>query len=339
MENPFIVEMPTQPVESEKKRLKRYLVQELEEDISIFSEKARGLIEKILAGEKLTRAENDVFIPERNTWWLDKYGFPFDQVQARDEILKRKYAPQKELTKAQDLQKSLLDAMQAHDQQRIKELEEVYLREYPDQLEGVTILFEMANFLNLSVQVASDKEEFKAKKDDFEYLTQYQFLLTDFIVYNGKDKAFMEKFWKVWAKIAQDQNLLNEFNKLKRGIMSQVAVHRLFAELGFAPKLSHPREDAFDAIDIWTERGEVVQIKGTRVPATQIEHKSTLKYLNSYMFQEAQRFRAKLKRYNQRTGKDAKGYFVVIPYSKFDPITGEPDEDFVRQVKKELAIG
>ena len=349
MENPFIVE----DEKLEKKMSAReYLMQEMLDDISIFSDVARKAIKRLARGnDNLKDEEATVLKNERDEWWMDKYGFPYNQKQARIEVLMRKYAPPAEKAKAIELQRSLIDALKNDDKDRIKELQEEYLREYPDQLEGVIILFELSNFNSLNKKVSEDRKEYKTQKSDFEELTQYQFLLTDFILYNSKDKEFMQNFWKLWAKISEDQDLLREFFLIKRGIMSQVAVHKLFGELGYSPKLAHPKEDAFDAIDMWTDTGDVVQIKGTNedqpvvieseeiaFPAVTIEDKGNLKYLNSYMMQQAQRFQAKLSRFNKKTKQSAKGYFVVIPYSKFDPITGEPDKEFVERVREEMGL-
>lgn len=347
MENPFIVEVK----EVEQKLTPRqYLMQEMLEDISLFSAGAQKAIKELAKGndnldDELATALKD----ERDVWWMEKYGFPYKQKQARIEVLMRKYAPPAEKAKAMELQRSLLEALKNDDQEKVKELQEMYFREYPDQLEGVTVLFELANFNKLNKKVSEDRKEYKTQKSDFEELTQYQFLLTDFILYNSEDKEFMQNFWKVWAKISEDQNLLREFNLLKRGILSQVAVHKLFDKLGYSPRLAHPREDAFDAIDIWTEAGDVVQIKGTdknqpvileseeiAFPAVEVKDKGTLKYLNSFMMQHAQRFRTKLQRFNEKTHQAAKGYFVVIPYTKFDHITGEPDREFVERVRVEF---
>ena len=158
---------------------------------------------------------------------MEKYGFPYNQKQARNEVLMRKYAPPEEKIKAWKLQNDFLQAMADKDQQRISELKEVYYREYPDQLEGVSVLFEMLPFLGLSVRVGKENKTFGTEKDNFEYLTQYQFLLTDFIIYNSKDKLFMKNFWDLWAKIAKDADMLREFNILKRGILSQVSVFKI----------------------------------------------------------------------------------------------------------------
>ncbi|MDF1497282.1 MAG: hypothetical protein P1P90_04435 [Patescibacteria group bacterium] len=350
MENPFIVE--NKNIE-QKLSAKEYLMKELMEDISIFSELAQKAIRKLVGGDNnLMDDEATALKNERDEWWMEKYGFPYKQKQARNEVLMRKYAPPEEKAKAIELQRSLLEALKNDDQEKVKELQDVYFREYPDQLEGVTILFEMLPFLRLSAKVSKESKDYSTEKENFEYLTQYQFLLTDFILFNSKDKEFMKNFWDIWATIAKNDGVLREFNILRRGILSQVSVFKIFEALGFTPKLSHPKEDAFEAIDMWSGSGEAVQIKGTpnddaavlietdeiSFPGVDINDGGELKHLNSYMQNQAQKFRAKLSRYNKFTKQDVKGYFVVIPYSKFDHVTGEPDREFVNRVREELTI-
>jgi len=347
MESPFIVEdrKYEQVLTS-----KQYLMQEILEDISMFSETARKAIRKLENKQNLDDLEGRVLSEERAVWWQEKYGFPYTQSAARNEVLMRKHAPPEQKVKAWKLQEAFLESIANDDEEKIEELKEIYFKQYPDQLEGVSILFEMLPFLRLSAKVSEESNDYGTEKENFEYLTQYQFLLTDFIIFNSKDKEFMKNFWRVWARIAENDGVLRQFNILKRGILSQVSVFKIFEALGFSPKLSHPKEDAFEAIDMWSGSGEAVQIKGTRdddaavlietdeigFPGVDIKDGKELKHLNSYMQVQAQNFRAKLNRYNKFTQKDVKGFFIVIPHSKFDHITGEPDPEFVERVRAEL---
>ena len=50
----------------------------------------------------------------------------------------------------------------------------------------------------------------------------------------------------------------------KKLLKRTISVFKIFEALGFSPKLSHPKEDAFEAIDMWSGAGDAVQIKGTR---------------------------------------------------------------------------
>lgn len=71
---------------------------------------------------------------------------------------------------------------------------------------------------------------------------------------NGDDKEFMNLFWKVNSITADGMGKLRKLNILKKGLLNQVAAYKVIEALGKKPKLSHPNEDAFNAIDLWTEK-------------------------------------------------------------------------------------
>ena len=55
------------------------------------------------------------------------------------------------------------------------------------------------------------------------------------------------------------------------------------------------------------------------------------------MFNKIQRFKVKFDEYKKSVGKeDMKAYFVVIPYSMIDRITGEPTVELVQEVKGKI---
>src|SRR4051812_19099704 len=109
------------------------------------------------------------------------------------------------------------------------------------------------------------------------------------------------------------------------------------------PKLSHPRDDAFNSIDLWSDASHAVQVKSTQeetpeivetdeitFPGTEVRHEGGIGHFTSKLFHDAQRFRAKVDRYREIAHKpDLKGFFIVVPYSKVDFVTGEPDKELV----------
>ncbi len=129
----------------------------------------------------------------------------------------------------------------------------------------------------------------------------------------------------------------------QRGVVTQVATHRIFKELGFNPKISHPDEDAFKKIDMWSDDTHAVQIKGSAheafgiyetdevgpAPVEISEDGKTRKLFDSQL----RSFRTKLKSF----GSDVKGYFIVIPSDKLDFATGEPSRELIELVRKKIA--
>jgi hypothetical protein len=129
----------------------------------------------------------------------------------------------------------------------------------------------------------------------------------------------------------------------QRGVVTQVATHRIFKELGFNPKISHPDEDAFKKIDMWSDKKHAVQIKGSAheafgiyetdeigpAPVEISEDGKTRKLFDGQL----RSFRTKLKSF----GSDVKGYFIVIPSNMLDFSTGEPSRELVELVRHKIA--
>jgi len=354
-----MMEQPNELVSAPKKESvktpHRYILQEIENDISVFPEDVRDIINKLSDGQRLAKKEQSVFDVARNAWWINKYGFPYTQKAARNEVIMRKYAQPDEIAKTRTLQEKFLAAYQAKDEEAITNLKHEYEEKYPDQLEGVEILFGFDRYLKEQGAIKihrqrKPRESFAELRETFQSLTEFNFMITDFISNNSGDKKFLKKFWDILELMSSKRGRLDQFHMLQRGTVTQVATQKLFEQIGLNPKLSHPAEDAFHAIDLWVDTA-AVQIKGApRKDAVFLEtdtiafpgiraNKETKKeqakiyHINSYMFQEAQRFHARLSKYRQFMQKDVKGYFIIIPHHKIDFITGEPAPDLVQLVR------
>lgn len=361
------MEQPQELVSEVKKEVKKtsfqYVIQEIENDISVFPTEAQEVIRRWLDGTTLKANEQGLMDKSINQWWQNKYGFPYVNKVARTEVIMRKYSSptaQEEIANMHTLQEKLLAAFISKDGEEIGRLKAEYYEKFPDQLEGVEIIFGLENYLNDQAIVDSYKEEHKSFadiRDKFQSLTEYNFLLTHFIHNNRNDKEFLQKMWAVLEEIAKNRSGrdLDRFHMLQRGTVTQVATQRLFEEAGFRPRISHPAEDAFHAIDLWTDTA-AIQIKGDNnkkadivfletdtiafpgIEATKEEAKEQAEtyHINSYMFQGAQKFHAKLSQYREFMQKDVKGYFLIVPHHKIDFVTGEPSDDMIQLVKERV---
>lgn len=364
------------PVRSEEpKTPKEYLMQEVSEDIALFSPKSQKIIRKIERGEKLNPEEQKTFSSERSYWWKDKYGFPFDEsrkdpnnkskvIIAREEVLMRKYATPEELKEAISLQNDLFKAVQSDNEEEIGKIKARYLEKYPGQLEGIEIILGIKDFIKKSLfidsvhgkQLSREEKEFKLKT--FREITEYQFLITHFLINSGGDtdsKEYLGNFWKATEKIAGDADPKGEYLKrmqiLRRGIVGQVASYKLFERLGFDPKLSHPEEDAFQSIDMWTEENDAVQVKSTyqntpellktdyvSYPAITMKTQDQEIHVNEKYAKTYSQLKRSLSEISREKHKKMRGYVMVIPNSMIDFVTGEPDpelEDFFRKKMSE----
>jgi hypothetical protein len=154
----------------------------------------------------------------------------------------------------------------------------------------------------------------------------------------------------VLEELAARAHLSRECNVVRRGVVTQVATFRIFKELGFTPVLSHPEEDAFQSIDLWSDAEHPVQVKSTSeekpdvvatdeisFPGVEIKRGNALEHFTSKLFHDAQKFKMRVEAYRKASKKEnLKGYFVVVPYAKVDFITGEPDRELVESVRRKL---
>ena len=344
---------------SELKKPIEYERAEIEADITAFAEKEQPVIMKYIRGESLAPDEAETMRTARARWFEEKYGVPYHNKAMRQEVLLRKYAPSEELARAHDLEKKMFEALGGNaSPETIDELKKEYLARYPDQLEGIEILFGIRPFLELSKKFNdnpyapreySKKELLKIYQD----FTETNFLLTHFVETNNGDKQFLSLFWTALENIARAAGLSKNMNMTRKGIVTQVATMRIFEALGLHPKLSHPRDDAFSKIDLWSDDLHAVQIKGTSedkleiieadtlcFPGAEFEQDGKTKQVSSSSLGEAQKFGIKLDEYRKFTGQhDLKGFFIVIPRAKIDFSTGEPDKDLVTAVKEKLNRG
>ena len=201
MENPFdvIIHKEDRPINA-----KQFVLDEMLKNITEFSPITQLVIGKIQNQEKKSIEEWNVYKYERDEWWMKRFGFSYNDLRRRIELLSKINSPKIIKEERTALLWDFLDALKDGDEERVKDLKDVFYSRFPDQLEGVTVLFEMLPFLQLSTEVGEDREYFHEQKKHYEFLTQYQFLLTDFVIQNSDDADFMENFWrflKRWLKM------------------------------------------------------------------------------------------------------------------------------------------
>jgi hypothetical protein len=317
---------------------------------------------RCVQGIHLNPIESSQFDAARNKWWQEKYGFPFFKNTEREELIRQKYDMHSEEDRSEKMKifTRLVEAVDCSNEHDIAMVRNKYLEQYPDQLEGVTALFEFIHHLDndeyLSTHDFRDPNENvrNEMRTRVEEATQYAFLITHYILENGHDKEFLSTFWRAIELIAQKKEKLKRAHQLQRGVLSQVATHRIFETLGMNPSLSHPKEDAFKKVDLWVEGKGAVQVKGTKnideelfvstdqlaFPGTQIddgEGGGKIQY-EGYLMRELKKFQLKIDRYAEEINTPIKGYVAVIPYHEFDLITGEPNKEIIKRSAESLGI-
>ncbi|MDP3770972.1 MAG: hypothetical protein Q8R16_01585 [bacterium] len=332
---------------------KQYVFDELRADLGAFRPHERALIARRIAGEPLEPHEQAATDDARDQWWERKYGFPYALKPAREEVLRRKYAQPEELQRSHALLTEIFDAIEHDDERTIARLKDRYLSEFPDQLEGVEVLFGVREFLEQSVELGKrrGRPNYLAEAKPFQDITEYQFLFTHYLLSAGEDKTFLQRFWNVADQIADRIGQRAELDKLRRGLLSQVAAFRVLQELGREPHLSHPSEDAFRAVDLWAGDDTAIQVKGearrldqpavvevndVAFPVVKTRSADDRAHFNANLHKTHARFRMRLREYGQLTGKAYRGYVLVIPNQKIDFVTGEPAPELVAKFRELL---
>ncbi len=345
-------EFLTQPVEKIKTP-EEYEWDEFQSALPMFKSDEREVLEKAFGGKTLSRQESAVVNTCKEEWWFESYGFPYDMKKERRMTIRRKHMPSQERIESKHIEEGLLNAYKSKDEVKIKEMRDTYQEKYPDQLEGVMALLDFIPFLETEQALDALRKEGKGFTKEMgnliENLTQYQFLLTDFIANNSDDKGFLTLFWNTIEQMSSDTGHFRAFLKARRGVMGQVAAMKIFEEIGEHPKLSHPKEDAFRSIDGWIDTTHPLQVKAydgsqpnlletdsVAFPAVIMERNQEVAYLNSHLASEMNKFQMKVSRYKEILGKDLKGYLMVVPFGEFDFVTGEPSKKVVDFFKKKF---
>ncbi|MFA6526054.1 MAG: hypothetical protein WCT26_01400 [Candidatus Buchananbacteria bacterium] len=352
-----------EPEKQNSKQADRLLAMEILSDLSAFPEEDRQFMEENAA--KPTNSP-DIARYHRlvSAWWNEKYGSNINVIANRNEILFRKYMPLK-LEEIHGLQADFFKAVKLGDEERIAELKKEYLDTYPDTLESVEVLFGIRDFLLKQKAMNEEKERIKRTGERFHQesheqvmkkfrdLTEYQFLFTHFLLAKGGDREFLEAFWDAAEQIAKRLDMSRDLNMLRRGQISQVATYKIIEQISHKPVLSHPDEDAFSAVDLWSDEGTAIQIKGANqeqpallsvdeiyFPAIAANSAAGTNMFNSIQMQEMQKknmiFNAKIRKLGELQHRQINGFMMVIPYSKVDFVTGEPSQELVDFFKERL---
>jgi hypothetical protein len=213
----------------------------------------------------------------------------------------------------------------------------------PEDTERAAVISSFPSFLEtgrkLKMEEIEDEDEILAAYRD---VTEFQFLITHYVISQAENASGLKEMWRQLKEISRSKNEDQNFSMFQRGVVTQVATHRIFKELGFNPRISHPDEDAFKKIDMWSDGNRAVQIKGSAheafgiyetdevgpAPVEISEDGKTRKLFDS----QIRSFRTKLKSF----GNDVKGYFIVIPSDKLDFTTGEPSRALIELVKQKI---
>ena len=213
----------------------------------------------------------------------------------------------------------------------------------PEQTERMEVFASFPAFLEtkrkLKMEEIEDEDELLAAYRD---VTEYQFLITHYVASQAENIAGLKDAWNRLRDISKTKGEEGNFNIFRRGVVTQVATYRIFAKLGFKPRFSHPDQDAFKKIDLWSDATHAVQVKGSaheefgifetdKVGPAPVEISRDGK-TRTLFDSDLRSFKTKLRSF----GTGVKGYFIVIPSDKIDFTTGEPSPELIHLIEQKI---
>ncbi len=73
-------------------------------------------------------------------------------------------------------------------------------------------------------------------------------------------------------------------------------------------------------------------------PGVEIKRNNEIHHFDYHLTGEFLKFKAKLSRYQSIIKKKIRGYFIVVPHTEFDFVTGQPSKEFINFVGKKLDL-
>ncbi len=226
---------------------------------------------------------------------------------------------------------------------------------FDNDVEGAMVMRDLAPFLRGQSAMNQEGVEHKDKMAKVRGLSDYQYLLTHFVLERSDDEAYMRRFWQSAETLAKkDGKSEQNVTQLRVGILSTVATIKALELLGYEPELAHPAQDAYDAIDVWTGARKALQVKGAGdqlqvyrtedvgFPAVRVkESGQPAKMISTGSTQRLEgdlyKFAAKVDQVSEREGRPVEGLLVVIPYSRINHATGEPSTHLIEELRFTLA--
>lgn len=253
-----------------------------------------------------------------------------------------------------ELYQSLIDDRKTEAQSVGEEIS----KEYPELLEFYEAVFGFYQLLHKQSQYEKRKHDI-SKVTYNEYcndFTEYQFLISHFIVANSLDKKFLKRFWNFFEKYCQVHNLQETLDRLRKGILTEIAADKTITKiLGVAPTKSKPKEDKLKAVDMWMNSTMPVQVATGAYPVLIIDEtlyiQSEKDNFRKVLIDEIDlnedlvisRYVEKYLEFNRKIhygapewwakkirNKHIVGSLFVINFNQIDLINGDPSEQMVK---------
>lgn len=234
-------------------------------------------------------------------------------------------------------------------------LKQEFIKNYPEQAEIIEAIFDIKDIAEIEKDLTTSKEQKKKierekLKDMMRDLTGWHFLVTHLLSQN-QDKSFAISFW---SELGEIHKLFSDrpLRGVRKGIIGQVGVYKTLEKFGLKPKITHPDEDAFEKMDLLISSPAVetaIQTKYTKrvkqplvikdnidYPSVLLDKLDSQTYISHYDIEQMMRLRESCRKKSIRIGKKVEALYFAIPEGSFDPDTGEPSEEFLKQIEPEI---
>jgi hypothetical protein len=245
----------------------------------------------------------------------------------------------------------------------IKQRKKRFLEEFSNNPEIVELMFGTLDLLDIQAEIKKLKENNELPPPDnelpppelYQDITEYLYLISHF-VNTCEDKKALIQMWLALLRFGEIKGRLNDARNIRNGVLAQVALHKALKKIGLDPKFALPKEDAYFSIDEWAESTKkkiAFQVKRVRelekpviinvdeiafpaykIKIPQLEEKSIFS-----VHCDLERFVTKKKIYEKIQQEKFRAYLVILPGEESGAIhglTGEPKEEVVEALKKEL---
>lgn len=238
------------------------------------------------------------------------------------------------------------------------ELRKKFLKEYPSEDLTVEIIFGVRDLARAEKELAATRDvsgEKRIPKERLEELlkdlTEWQFMTTNLIIHS-RNLDFIKDFWQTYGEI--HKTFSDQRETYKKGIIGQAGIYKTLEKLNFKPKLSHPREDAFEKTDLWVsypggkemrvqakytsrvDKPLIISTEEISYPAIMLYGKERDTYISSKDIEEMMHLKEFCQRRSAREGKNTRAFYIAAPERSFNNLTGEPTPEFLKIVEEEM---
>ncbi len=239
----------------------------------------------------------------------------------------------------------------------LSSFKESALKDFPEDNDLIESIFGLIEFIETEqrlTKLRQGKETIEQKEQEIielkKKLVRWQLALARVLI-KTQDRQFAENLWYNLDNISK--RISGKGLGAKRlGIIGQVGVYKTLEKIGLNPLMAEPEEDVVEKIDL------IVPLSKGKMAAIQVKYSDKLKGFGVREVNEIKYPSVRILSSNQELnfasfdingmlhlkercherskmiGKTVRGFYVFCTSGIFDPYTGEPRQDFIKECEK-----